>query len=94
MIKPTIHLNGSSRENLLEGYQRAVDALDEAASALRATAPNGRDYYVQDGNFEGQALGLATTEHRSRLERLESVAAELQELAEHVANAPKRGLIR
>ena len=34
---PTIHLNGTSREALLQGYRDAIDALREAERKLAAT---------------------------------------------------------
>jgi len=44
---PTIHLNGTSADDLIEGLVRARHALNEAVSLLQDAAPNGRDYYVQ-----------------------------------------------
>jgi hypothetical protein len=63
---PTVHLNGTSREELCLQLQRADDALLAAYEALSATAPHGRDYYPQGED----AIVKATAEHRSRLRRL------------------------
>lgn len=81
MTFPTVHLNGTSAQDLLEGYERAHEALREAMEALAQAAPNGRDYYVQQpGAFES-----AIAEHQSRMTRLRDVSLELEALAEHVS---------
>lgn len=77
MIAPTIHLNGTSRESLLEALETAYRKLGEAYDALKQTAPNGRDYYPQGPN----AIGQATSEHFARLKRIDEVRDELEALA-------------
>ncbi len=77
---PTIHSNGSGRADLIDGYMVAIDALADAILAVQRTGPNGRDYYVQGG----AAILTAQAQHRSRLERLGSVIAELREIAESI----------
>jgi hypothetical protein len=79
MIKPTIHLNGTSRERLAEGYADAASKLREAISALAAAGPNRRDYYPQGLDI----YTVAAADHEDRIAR-----AEVYELAEHVADAP------
>lgn len=74
---PTIHLNGTSKERLIEALCEASGKLNEAYAALKETAPNGRDYYVQ-GNT---ALINAIAEHSSRLRRIDDVRKELNQLA-------------
>jgi hypothetical protein len=75
---PTVHLNGTGKAGLIKQYEEAGSALYEAISKLRATAPHGRDYYVQK---DPAALQKATAEHCARLEKLASVLEEVQELA-------------
>ena len=78
---PTIHLNGTSKDALLDGYIDAREAIRAAIDKLCETAPNGRDYYPQgDGAFE-----KARDEHIARLKRLHDVATELGEIAERIA---------
>lgn len=84
MIKPTIHLNGTSRERLAEGYAEAAGKLRAAIAALREAHPNGRDYYPQGPD----AITVAQCDHEDRIARVHPVLAEIQELAEHVADAP------
>lgn len=80
MTKPTIHLNGTSRKDLAEGYEAAFRAVTDAAEALTKSCPNGRDYYPQGSD----AFDAAVKEHRARREKLESVKGELMELWEAV----------
>jgi hypothetical protein len=79
MMKPSIHLNGSSRDDLFDGYMTALEAMQTAIYAVIQTAPHGRDYYPQGDD----ALRQAMAEHRDRLRRLGTVADELNALAAH-----------
>ena len=42
LAMPTIHLNGSNRDTLMEGYIATLDTLRHALEALQAAAPNAR----------------------------------------------------
>jgi hypothetical protein len=77
---PTVHLNGTSRETLLEGYIDCCNAVRHAVEVVQRNRPNDRDYYVKPGTFDA-----AATEHDARLKKLEDVLAELREIGEHVA---------
>ncbi len=80
MMTPTIHINGTSREQLLDGYLSALEELERAIYKLSLTAPNGRDYYVQDGD----AWRVANAEHLERMRALHAVREELSQIAEHL----------
>ncbi len=77
MRTPTININGTSSKELLDGFRKAHRAVSDAMNALNEAAPNGRDYYPQGPD----ALREAQQEHRARLEKLQSVKTELQEIA-------------
>ncbi len=81
MTKPTIHLNGSDADSLLEGYMTALTAVQQAIDAVQKTWPHGRDYYISGD----AAIHAAMHEHRTRLEKLEAVRGELDALTAHVA---------
>jgi hypothetical protein len=76
MTPPTIHLNGTSKQDLMDELEHANHALGKAYAALKCCAPNGRDYYVQGP----EALAKATDEHMDRLRRVDGVRAEIGEL--------------
>lgn len=76
MTIPTIHLNGTSKDRLVATLCEASQALDLAYSALKQTAPNGRDYYPQGGD----AFSNANDEHVERLLKVDSVKKEIDEL--------------
>ncbi len=80
MQYPTIHLNGTSEESLLEGYACANNALLAAISALEACSPNARDYYIDGGD-----INAACSEHKNRIAHLTVVRRDINKLAEHVA---------
>lgn len=79
MIKPTMHLNGTSASALAEQYQRASDALYDAIRALEECAPNARDYYPQGP----QTFAQVQKEHAERVQRVRSVRQEVYALLEH-----------
>lgn len=74
MIAPCIHLNGTSKQELLDQFHKALHALEVARAALMAACPNARDYYPLGGSAWHQAVA----DHRSRVQRLDSVYAELE----------------
>lgn len=78
---PTVHLNGTSRNSLLDDYIAAMDAIRLAMKALQSAAPNARDYYVQAGD----TFCMAQNQHFIRLARLRETLDELNAIAEHVA---------
>jgi hypothetical protein len=66
---PTIHLNGTSRATLSEGYGAAYRALQDATRAFNAIEFNCRDYYVQPAD----AWARATTQREVMRSHLRSV---------------------
>jgi hypothetical protein len=84
MMTPTIHLNGTSAADLLDGYAEAAGCVRDAIDAMhRAATPNGRDYYPQGPG----AIEQAMAEHRDRVQALGRVLTELVQLMEAVADA-------
>jgi hypothetical protein len=66
---PSIHLNGTSRATLSEGYGTAYRALQDAIRAFNAIEFNCRDYYVQPAD----AWARATTQRDVMRSHLRSV---------------------
>jgi hypothetical protein len=79
---PTIHLNGTSKERLLEAINDAYWKIGEAQRALAETTPNGRDYYTPQRDYD--RLAKATNEHYARMLKLADILKELEELAEGI----------
>ena len=46
IIAPCVHLNGTSKQELMDNLESIHTALEKARDALKAAAPNGRDYYL------------------------------------------------
>jgi hypothetical protein len=72
---PTIHLNGSSKKELIDDLKDATYSLRVSKIKLSKTMPNARDFYVQKDPY---AYQIAQEQHEDRLNRLESVYEELQ----------------
>jgi hypothetical protein len=78
---PTIHLNGTSKQELLDQYLNVLKALKAASDALCEAAPHGRDYYPQ-----GDAVIItATNEHCVRIRKLAEIEVEIRQIAEAIA---------
>ncbi len=79
---PSVHMNGTSREELLRQVQAAGHAVWQARDALAKASPNARDYYPQGA----LAYPVARAEHDRRARVLLEVEEELSRLAEAIAN--------
>ena len=79
MILPTIHLNGTSRESLVDDACIARRALESAITALVQMRPHERDYYPAPGTF-----GPASDEHEQRIQAVRRVSDELMEWTQKV----------
>jgi hypothetical protein len=76
------YINDAKASELLKEQTNAIIALRGAISYLAYAAPSVRDYQdAPPGTFD-----LVHDEHRSRLERLESVMTELESLAEYISD--------
>jgi len=82
MMFPTIHLNGTSGDDLLGQTVDAMLALSDTIKALQAAGPNSRDYYVQPG--QQQRFAQAQHQHEDRLAKLEAIQADLVALYESI----------
>lgn len=79
-VKPVVHLNGTSKERLLEQVRDAMSAIDLAKTALCIAAPNGRDYYP----IGPAAFNEALQDHDDRQRKLREVCEDLETLAVHL----------
>jgi hypothetical protein len=77
MMTPTVHLNGTSREELMNQLLEAIRAIDNARNALARARPHDRDYYPQGD----RAIGEALLEHTARMRSLCQVAEQLEWIA-------------
>ena len=81
--KPRIHLRGTSKAVLSDDYITACDKLRQALEALKTAAPNARDYYP----IGPDAFTDASREQGERYQKIRDVLADMEALAEHVADA-------
>jgi hypothetical protein len=72
---PTLHANGTSRDEVDQQYENALSALRDAVTALMVAAPNARDYHPQGPD----AFEKAQTQHRTRVSRVIDVRKTLKD---------------
>ena len=84
MIKPMIHMSGTSRRSLLEGYINAKRAGEAFREAMIECSPNGRDYYP----MHDRALREEQEDQTERLQKIKDVIQQLDALIEHCMDAP------
>lgn len=82
MIVPTIHLNGTGQQYLLDQANETVSALNVALDTMMANGPNCRDYYPQGPD----ACAAAIKEHQARVLAIRAVVADCCQLAEAIAD--------
>lgn len=73
---PTVHLGGTSKDELLEQVVTAGQAVQAAAGMVARAYPNARDYIGRP-----VAYALARDQHGARLDRLHDIAKEYEALA-------------
>ena len=78
---PVLHLNGTSKNELVNQYENAIIALKEALQVVLKSAPNGRDYYPLGPN----AYEVAREQHYARITKINQVIEELSSIAEKIA---------
>ena len=76
LITPTVHINGTSKQELVRQLTDAAEAARVLQNALRDASPNARDYYTQGGNTINAAIE-AWVERRTMIDDL------VDELLEH-----------
>jgi hypothetical protein len=86
MMLPTLHQNGTSKEELSRQLSDVLVALEVALGKLVEAGPNQRDYPQGE-----QAMWQALIEHNARAIKIGEVAAELQTLLDYVADAEPGG---
>lgn len=77
---PSLSINGTDGQELLDALQAAASALQKARTALAATTPNARDY-PKPGSFE-----QARDEFAARCVAIVQVRHEVEELAMNVVD--------
>ena len=82
ITRPTINLNGTAPQDLLDQHLNAIAGLRCTISLLQAAAPNGHDDQLAPRDAFAKALG----EHAARVGSLESVMSELELLAEFISD--------
>lgn len=84
MILPTIHMNGTSKRMLLEGYDDAQFAIRQAQDKICKIEFNARDYYPQGPDAWTQAV----QERTEILRKLEEARDYLLKHIEHIHDQP------
>lgn len=85
MTLPTIHMNGTSKRMLLEGYDDAQFAIRQAQEAIGKIEFNARDYYPQGP----EAWTQAVQERSEMMHKLADVMDYLLKHIEHIHDQPK-----
>ena len=81
MITPTIHMNGTSKKDLLEGYCKIMHALHETLARMQEYSPNARDYYVQSPT----AYAAARDQYQRQFKAINEVLQEIEQIVEEIA---------
>lgn len=83
-LPPMVHLNGTGIAELLDVREKAYYALHAAYDAIKAIAPNGRDYYP----YGPGALEEAQEANMARMKAVQSVIDDIAEEMVAIADQP------
>jgi hypothetical protein len=72
---PIVHMNGTSRDALVEMRCEVYHKLNDAYDALKQMAPHGRDYYIKENG--NTALVCAQRLHMKRLKVIHDLQEEI-----------------
>lgn len=86
LVKPTIHLNGTSAKQLFEEYKAAAEACFQALEACKALTVNERDYYLQRTEEGGNVFPQAVEQRNQWYNALQTVKAEIIEVLDHISD--------
>jgi hypothetical protein len=81
VVLPIVHLNGTSRGELVEQRIEVGHKVREALKALAEAFPNARDYYLVDG-----LLAKAREQHERRRLALQGVLNEMEAEVEQLVD--------
>jgi hypothetical protein len=82
MILPSVHLNGTGRTMLLDGYKEAYEKLQEFKDSFHTIEFNARDYYVQSPTAFSEARTQRDSQLNAVRRLMEYLEAHLTHLAE------------
>ena len=87
---PTIHLNGTPRDRLLEGNTTILGAIIDLKEAIQSCEFHGRDYYVQDNDpamdafNDDNAFSRAYNERQKHLQAIADMERYFMNHVEHL----------
>lgn len=81
LIAPTLNLNGTSPEALLDQLHTAATAMNKAITAFAEATPHGRDFITAPSG----ALDAAREAHSRRMLAMRAIHSELMKVAADVA---------
>ncbi len=90
LIAPTVHLNGTGVDDLVDAVKTARQALRAAFEAVNDSHPNGRDYYPQGD----EAIGRAEREHQDRCGRVHNLLDEYDALYAYLVKERQARMVR
>jgi len=79
IVVPVVHMNGTAKSDLIEQQSEVYLQLSNVLDAMRAAAPNGRDYYPVPGLME-----KAIAQHMRRMGVITGLMDEIQQQVEMI----------
>jgi hypothetical protein len=81
-LAPTVHINGTSKDELIAGFANQYEALTDVLRCMERYAPHARDYYVLAGG--GSKFKAAMDAHVKRIEAIVQMREDLYAMLEKV----------
>ena len=82
---PTVHMNGTSKEMLLEGNMDILHKIHNLEDSICNWVIHGRDYYVLDADpYSLESYQAALKERQKHLKNLESFREYIEKQINHI----------
>ena len=82
---PTVHMNGTPKERLLEGNTDILHAINDLEDTICKCVFHGRDYYVLDADpYSLESYQAALKERQKHLKNLESFKEYIEKQINHI----------
>ena len=82
---PTVHLNGTSKDSLLEGNTDILHKIHNLEDTICNCVFHGRDYYVLDADpYSLESYQAALKERQKHLKNLESFKEYIEKQINHI----------
>lgn len=81
---PTLNLNGTSYDDLVEQHEDVIAALNNALAKIETAEPHGRDFLQSGHRNRAEIFEIALREHSARYTTIRGIRDEYAKGLQHI----------